>query len=93
VLNYETVVVIDGLLDEGAIESEIQKVEKFIKKGGGLQDTDKWGKRKLAYPIKRKTHGYYTRFLFEGDGKLISEMERGFRYNESVLRYLTVKLQ
>ena len=90
-MDYETVLIIDGLLDESVIESEIKKVEKFIKKNGKLKNVDKAGKKRLAYPIKKKSHGYYTIFTFDGDGRLIQEMEHGFRYNENVLRYLTVR--
>ena len=91
-MNYETVLIVDGLLDEGVIDAEIEKVEKKIGSAGVLKNTEKMGKRKLAYPIKKRTHGYYTVLTFEGNGRLIADMEQDFRYNENVLRYLTVRL-
>jgi small subunit ribosomal protein S6 len=88
---YETVLIVDALLTDAAIEAELNKAAEIIKKHGELQNTTRIGKRRLAYPIKKKTHGDYTLFTFLGNGKLINEMEQGFRFSENVLRYLTVR--
>lgn len=90
-MEYETVLVVDGLLEDGSIETEITKTEELIKSKGELKNTTRLGKRRLAYIIKKKTHGYYAVFNYRGNGKLVDEMEQGFRYNERVLRYLTIK--
>lgn len=89
---YETVVIVDALLNDAAIEAEINKAAEHIKKNGELQNLNRVGKRRLAYPIKKKTHGDYTVFTFTGNGKLVDDMEQAFRFSEAVLRYLTVRL-
>ena len=88
---YETVLIVDALLTDAAIEAEINKAADHIKKNGELQNITRIGKRRLAYPIKKKTHGDYTLLTFIGNGKLIDAMEQNFRFSEGVLRYLTVR--
>ena len=90
-MEYETVLLIDGLLEDSNIESEIVKTEELIKSKGELKNVTRLGKRRLAYAIKKKSHGYYAVFNYTGNGKLVDEMEQGFRYNERVLRYLTIR--
>ncbi|KPK76423.1 MAG: hypothetical protein AMJ89_04175 [candidate division Zixibacteria bacterium SM23_73] len=88
---YETVFVLDPSLDDKTIQKEIKKVEALITdhKGEVLQ-INKWGKRRLAYPIKKKHEGFYTLILFEGEGKIPKELERAYNLNEFCLRYLTL---
>jgi small subunit ribosomal protein S6 len=88
---YETVFVLDPTLDEHAIEKEINKVEELISSNQGkVKKTEKWGLKKFAYPIKKKLQGYYTLIYFEGDGGITTELERSYKLNERLLRYLTV---
>jgi small subunit ribosomal protein S6 len=88
---YETVFVLDPTLDEHAIEKEINKVEELISSNQGkVKKTEKWGLKKFAYPIKKKLQGYYTLIYFEGDGSITTELERSYKLNERLLRYLTV---
>jgi small subunit ribosomal protein S6 len=88
---YETVFVLDPTLDEHTIEKEINKVEELISSHQGkVKKTEKWGLKKFAYPIKKKLQGYYTLIYFEGDGSITTELERSYKLNESLLRYLTV---
>ena len=88
---YETIFVLDPSLDDHAIQKEIEKVEELITQHQGkITKTEKWGKKRFAYPIKKKVQGYYTLIYFEGDGNIASELERSYKLNESCLRYLTV---
>ena len=88
---YETVFVLDPSLDDKAIQKEIKKVEDLITEHKGeILKTDKWGKKRFAYPIKKKHEGYYTLILFQGEGGIPKELERAYKLNESCLRYLTV---
>ncbi|OGJ88578.1 MAG: 30S ribosomal protein S6 [Candidatus Raymondbacteria bacterium RifOxyA12_full_50_37] len=91
-MNYETVLIIDGSLDEAVKDGEIGKVTALIGKSGEVKNINKWGKRRLAYPIKKKTHGDYTIITYTGDNTLVREIESGLRINENALRYLTVRL-
>jgi len=88
---YETVFILDPALDSSTTDQEIKKVEDLIaSREGKVLKVDRWGSRRLAYPIAKKQQGYYTLILFEGEGDLINELERNYRLNESCLRYLTV---
>jgi len=88
---YETIFVLDPTLDDHAIQKEIKKVEDLIANlKGRIIKTEKWGPRRLAYPIRKKLQGYYTLIYFEGEGNLLTELERAYKLNESCLRYLTV---
>lgn len=90
---YETTVVLDPQLDQSKIEEFVNRVQKTITDAGGsIRKVDHWGKKRMAYEIKKRQYGYYIYFLYESDGKMVAPMERSFRMNESVLRYLTVKL-
>lgn len=88
---YETTFILDPSLGEEKIESEIRKVSDFIEgHGAKILRTDRWGMRRLSYPIAKKTQGYYVFILFEGEYNLPKELERFYRLNESCLRFLTV---
>jgi small subunit ribosomal protein S6 len=88
---YETVVVLDPSLDDKTIQKEIKKVEDLITEHKGeVLKTDKWGKKRLTYPIRKKHEGYFTLILFQGEGRIPKELERAYKLNESCLRYLTV---
>ncbi|MBL8027264.1 MAG: 30S ribosomal protein S6 [Fibrobacteres bacterium] len=90
--NYETFIVLDALQTDAVLEAEVNKTAEFIKAAGDLQNVNRWGKRKLAYPIKSKSHGDYTLFSWSSDGKAITPMEKAFSQNENVLRFMTVKV-
>ena len=87
---YETVVIVDAMIPEEAIESEFDAIEDRIVSKGKLIKIDKWGKRKLAYLIKGRSHGDYAVFYYESEGSFSTELEKGFRINENILRWLTV---
>lgn len=88
---YETIFILDPTLDEHGIEKEIKKVEDLItNQKGNIIKTEKWGTRRLSYPINKRMQGFYTLIFFEGDGNIPSELERAYKLNESCIRYLTV---
>lgn len=60
--------------------------------GGSVVKLEDMGRRKLAYPINKKNDGYYVLFEIEGSGKEISELERRMRVNDTIMRYLTVRV-
>jgi len=87
---YETVVIVDAMIPEEAIESEFDAIEDLIATKGKVLKIDKWGKRKLAYEIKGRSHGDYAVFYYESEGSFPGSLEKGFRINENILRWLTV---
>lgn len=78
-------------------EEDIAKLNEMVssiveKEGGSVVNVDDWGRRRLAYPIRKKTEGYYTLLEIEGSGQEIAELERRFRVNDQILRYITVRV-
>ncbi len=60
--------------------------------GGSIVKLEDMGRRKLAYPINKKNDGYYVLFEIEGSGQEITELERRMRVNDTIMRYLTVRV-
>ena len=90
---YETIIIIDPDLSAENREPVLERVKDVIvQQDGYLAFIDDWGSRKLAYEIKKKERGYYVRFDFCGTGALVDEIERFFRIDDRVLKYMTVLL-
>jgi len=88
---YETTFVIDAHLPVAQIDAIIEKVTKHIENNGGkVRLVDRWGKRRLAYEIAKKQYGYYVYIRFAANGSFIKELEREFKLDDSILRFLTV---
>ena len=92
---YEMIYIIDTGLEEAARKELIEKVSALIANNGGeIEKVDEtWGKRRLAYAIDYKTEGWYVLVNFKAPAELPRELERNLQINESVLRYLVVKLE
>lgn len=89
---YETAFLISPNLEEEETEKLIaQMAEVVSKKKGKMINEDRWGKRKLAYPIRKFEEAFYVFFHYEGTPEIPSELERRFKQTEAILRYLTVK--
>ena len=90
---YETIVIIDPDLSAEKREPVLERVKDVISQQDGyLAFIDDWGARKLAYEIKKKERGYYVRFDFCATGAVVDEIERFFRIDDRVLKYMTVLL-
>lgn len=90
---YETIIIIDPDLSKEAETPIFERLTDLIPQYEGfLIETDDWGTKKLAYDIKKKSRGHYVRLDFCGDGALIQEMERFFRIDDKVLKFMTVLL-
>ncbi|MBN1290472.1 MAG: 30S ribosomal protein S6 [Candidatus Latescibacteria bacterium] len=88
---YDTTFVIDGTLDQNQREEIIEKYEKSLKKLGGEFDRIiRWGMRKLAYEIKKRTHGYYVIFYYSAEPSAIKPFEAEMKLNENILRFMTI---
>lgn len=89
---YETVFILDPGSDDATRDKEIKKVEELIEKHKGkLIQTDPWGMRRLHYRIKKKNEGYYVLVQFEAPAALIRELDRYYKLNENLLRYIIVQ--
>ena len=79
-------------LDEEATQAVVERFSSLIAENGGtVEDTDTWGKRKMAYPIEDFTEGYYVLAHFTASPELPKELERNFRNSENILRYLVTR--
>jgi small subunit ribosomal protein S6 len=91
--NYETVFILTPVLSEDQAKEAVKKFEEEIKSlGGKLTNSESWGLKKLAYPIQKKTTGFYFLLEFEGEGDLISRLEVSYKRDERIMRFLTVKM-
>jgi small subunit ribosomal protein S6 len=87
---YETTFIVDAHLPDEQIDKILEKMTKLIDGGGKVVFVDRWGKRRLAYEIKKKQYGYYVYVRFEAEGTFIKELEREFKLDDAILRYLIV---
>ena len=93
--HYESVVVLTPVLSEKMLQDAVSSFEKLITENGGeLIHKENWGLTKMAYPIQKKTTGFYQIFEFtaESDAQIVDKLELAYRRDEQVLRYLCIKL-
>jgi small subunit ribosomal protein S6 len=92
--NYELAVVVSPQVSEEGYEATIDKYSRFITgKGGVVDDTQRWGKRRLAYPIKHFGEGNYVLFKFRMKPSYSRELEANLKISEEILRHLLVKME
>ncbi|MDD4364039.1 MAG: 30S ribosomal protein S6 [Atribacterota bacterium] len=89
--NYELMILLDPSLQEEEISAMTKKVQQSITNNQGkIFRTNQWGKRKLAYEIKKKTEAIYVVFDFELEPENIANIEKNIKYEEKIIRYLIV---
>lgn len=90
---YESAVIINAALDDAQIEAVVTKIQDTIQLNGGVISVlDKWGRKRLAYMINKSKIGYYVIFRFEAPTEAIAKLERVYRLEESIIRFLTISL-
>ena len=91
--NYETVFILNPVLSEDQAKDTVEKFVKLLKKAkADVINTENWGLRKLAYPIQKKSTGFYNLIEFEAAPETVSSLETEFRRDESVMRFMTTVL-
>ena len=91
---YEVMYVIDPTLEDSVRNELISYFSGLVEKNAGMIDRiDEWGKRRLAYAINYKTEGYYVLMYIQGPSELPRELERNFKINDKVLRYLVIRYE
>ena len=89
---YELVWILGGDVDEEQGAESIEKITSLVADAGGeVTGTDIWGKRALAYPIKKNSEGYYLQANFEIDGPQVQDFERAIYADQSIIRHLLVR--
>ena len=90
---YESAVLINAALDDQQIESILTRIKDVITNNGGeIRELDNWGRKRLAYPVKKSKIGYYAIYRFEAPSDMIAKLERIYSLEEQILRYVTLKL-
>lgn len=90
---YETVFILHPSLDDEAVKANIEKFKGVIEHGQGVvENVDLWGKRKLAYEIKKVNEGIYVLFNFTAEPELPKELDRIFKITDSVIRHMIINL-
>ena len=90
---YESAVIINAALEEDQIQSSISRIKELISSNDGeITDIEDWGRKRLAYMIRKSKIGYYIIFQFNAYPQIISTLEKFYKLDENILRYLTIKL-
>jgi len=92
VREYELVFIVHPDVEE--VDPLLEKVTQFITSGGGqVVKTERWGKRRLAYPIRKQKEGYYVLMQIQLQPEAVRELERNLRLTEGILRHLVVRVE
>ena len=90
---YETVFISTPILSDTQVKEAVKKFKKIITDNGGkIVHEENWGLRKLAYPIQKKSTGFYYLIEFKAEGELIARLETEYRRDEKVIRFLTFRM-
>jgi len=90
---YESAVLINAALEDEAIQTIISRIKETISSNGGeIRDVEDWGRKRLAYIVKKSKIGYYVFIRFDSLPDLIPKLERFYQLDDNILRYLTIKL-
>ncbi len=90
---YESAVLINAALDDEQIEAIIARIkETIVSNGGEISEVENWGRKRLAYTVKKSKIGYYVIFRFDAPPNIVSKLERFYSLDEYILRFLTIHL-
>ena len=90
---YEVLFIADQNLGEPEVDALTATIQGFIEKESGkIQKIEKWGKKRLAYPVKRQREGSYVLVVAEGGAQMMHEVERRIRVTDGVLKFITVRI-
>jgi small subunit ribosomal protein S6 len=90
--SYETVFILTPVLSDAQMKEAVEKFKNLLTdQGAEIVNEENWGLRKLAYPIDKKTTGFYTFLEFKAQPSVIDKLEVNFRRDERVIRFLTIK--
>ena len=91
---YETVFILTPVLSDDQMKETVSKFKTLLTDNGAeMLNEELWGLKKLAYPIQKKSTGFYVLFEFKAQPELIKKLETNFRRDEKVIRFQTVKLE
>lgn len=90
---YETILIVTPVLSDVQAKEALGNYKSLLKEAGAkIIHEENWGLRKLAYPIQKKSNGFYYLVEFDGNGEVIQKLEVQYRRDERIIRFLTVKM-
>ena len=90
---YETVFILTPVLSDEQMKETVAKFKKLLTDNGAeILNEEAWGLKKMAYAIDKKSTGFYCLIEFKGEPSIINTLETGYRREEKVIRYMTVRL-
>ena len=90
---YETVFILTPVLSDVQMKEAVEKFKGILTaEGAEIINEENWGLKKLAYPIQKKSTGFYFLFQFDAEGSVIAELELAMKRDERIMRFLTVKM-
>ena len=90
---YELLLIITPDHDEDEAEALTNQIKGIIENGGTLVKLDPWGKKRLAYPIQKRSEGYYVLYIFESAPSFVAELNQALHVIEAILRYMIVQYE
>ena len=90
---YELMFIIDPALEDAKKDEVVETVKGIIAESGEVTNTDVWGLRKLAYPIQKKTEGYYVVMQFNAEPELPKELDRRLRISDHCIRHIIITVE
>ena len=92
--NYHSVLILKPDLDEDQVDQSVEKITSIINKfGGSILKLDKWGKKRLAYRIKKNKFGYYLNVYHTCEQGRVLDLEKGYQLYEQIIKYLVIRLE
>ena len=90
---YETVFILTPVLSDDQMKEAVEKIKGVLTQNGAeIVNEELWGLKKLAYPIQKKSTGFYVLLEFKGEPTIVKKLEIAFRRDERVIRFLTFRL-
>lgn len=89
-INYEVMLILDPALEDDKKDATVETVKGIIEAEGEVGNVDTWGMRKLAYPIQKKSEGYYVVIEFKAQPTLPKELDRRLKISDNVMRHMIV---
>lgn len=89
---YEVMYIVKPELDEEQTNAVIEKFKTLVENNGGeVTKLDKWGKRKLAYEIKKNRDGFYVLMRYNGEAEIAAELDRVFRITDEIIKHMIIR--
>ena len=91
---YETIFIIDSTSEDSAVEETINSVTNLIQSSGYvIRQVDRWGKKRLAYEVKKHKEGFYVLMVLETEPDFVSQLQRHYQLSESIIKYMVCKFE